>query len=182
MDHETLVRLVSTATQEVFSTMLGVQATPGAAQIETSACATTEPVVALIGFAGAWVGTGMIGCSPVLACKIASLMLMTEFQSVDSDVLDAVAEVSNMIFGNVKTMLEENLGPMGLSIPTVIFGKNFTTRSIGQQSWTVIHFETEVGDISTRICLAPSDASARLASKRAGSPIYTCSGPWAAQS
>jgi predicted thioesterase len=47
MDHEMLVRSVSTATQEVFSTMLGVQATPGAAQIETSACATTNLLLLL---------------------------------------------------------------------------------------------------------------------------------------
>jgi chemotaxis protein CheX len=44
---------------------------------------------------------------------------MTEASSVDEDVLDAVAEITNMIIGSVKTDLEGELGPLGLSIPTV---------------------------------------------------------------
>lgn len=81
---------------------------------------------------------------------------MTECSSVDGEVLDAVAEISNMIFGNVKTALEEHVGPLGLSIPTVIFGRNFTTRSVGQQPWTVIELNTDAGVMSMRICLTPN--------------------------
>jgi CheY-specific phosphatase CheX len=45
-------------------------------------------------------------------------------------VLDAFAELIDMIIGNVKTALEEHLGPMGMSVPTVVHGKNFTTRTV----------------------------------------------------
>ncbi len=61
-------------------------------------------------------------------------MLMTEAPSVNEDVLDAVAELTNMIIGSVKTDLESQLGPLGLSIPTVVFGRNFRTRSAGRPS------------------------------------------------
>ena len=52
-------------------------------------------------------------------------MLMTEASAVNEEVLDAMAELTNMVIGNVKTKLESQLGPLGLSIPTVVYGRNF---------------------------------------------------------
>ncbi|HZQ54345.1 MAG TPA: chemotaxis protein CheX [Bryobacteraceae bacterium] len=156
MNQELIVKAACSAAEEVFTTMLGLQVTPGPAHVEMGPSGEGEPVVALIGLAGAWMGTGMLCCSPEFACKLSSLMLMTECSSVDGEVLDAVAEISNMIFGNVKTALEEHVGPLGLSIPTVIFGRNFTTRSVGQQPWTVIELNTDAGVMSMRICLTPN--------------------------
>ena len=59
-------------------------------------------------------------------------LLITEYAAINEDVLDSVAEVTNMIIGNVKTALEDRLGAMGLSTPTVIYGRNFQTRSARQ--------------------------------------------------
>jgi chemotaxis protein CheX len=61
-----------------------------------------------------------------------------------------------MILGNVKTLLEEELGPMGLSIPTVIYGRNFTTRSVGKSEWTVVPFTCLGEKVEIQICLAPA--------------------------
>jgi len=153
MNQELLVKSVVSAATDVFSMMLGLEITPGEAFIEQSAPTETERVVALIGLAGTWIGTGMISCTPEFACRISSLMLMTECESVTEDVLDAMAEMSNMIFGNVKTELEEQLGGLGLSIPTVIFGRNFATRSVGSQSWTVVPIRTGDDVMELKICL-----------------------------
>ena len=81
--------------------------------------------------AGEWTGTGTISCSAEFACRIASQMLMAEYAVVDADVLDAVAEIANMILGNVKTALEKSLGPMGMSIPD----GNFWQELSGQELW-----------------------------------------------
>ena len=70
-----------------------------------------DGVVCLIGMAGEWTGTGTISCSAEFACRIASQMLMAEYAVVDAEVLDAVAEVANMILGNVKTSLERLSDP-----------------------------------------------------------------------
>jgi chemotaxis protein CheX len=162
MNQELIVKAACSAAEEVFATMLGLQITPSPARVEVGSSATGEPVVALIGLAGAWMGTGMLCCSPEFACKISSLMLMADYQSVDGEVLDAVAEISNMVFGNIKTALEEYVGPLGLSIPTVIFGKNFSAKSAGQQPWTVIDLSTEVGVMSMRMCLTPHSSSGTM--------------------
>ena len=81
---------------------------------------------------------------------------MTPYEALNEDVLDAVSEVSNMVIGNVKTGLEEKLGPLGLSIPTVIFGRNYRTHSAGVRSWTVIPFESEGERWEMRFCLMPA--------------------------
>ncbi len=125
---------------QVFSTMLGVEIQQGEVSVEASNPEANDGVVSLIGIAGTWAGTGSITCSPVLACRICAQMLMTESTSVDEEVLDAVAEVTNMVVGNVKTDLEQHLGPLGLSIPTVVFGRNFKTKSAGHAEWNVVHF------------------------------------------
>lgn len=148
-----VLQAVLAATESVFSTMLAMDLTAGEVRETNGAANLTDGVVSLVGLAGPWMGTGSIACSPGLACKIAGALLMTEFPGVDDEVLDAFAEVTNMVIGNVKTIIEEEVGLMGLSIPTVIFGKNFTTKSVGTQNWTVIPFHYEGETMVVQICL-----------------------------
>jgi chemotaxis protein CheX len=161
MDHmqETVVQAIRTATCEVFTTMLGSDVVPGEAFPEKRATAPVDGVVSLIGLAGPWIGTGSLTCSPALACWLSGQLLMAEFSSVNDEVLDAVAELTNMIIGNVKTILEEELGQMALSIPTVVFGRNFTARSAGSEEWTVVPFDLTTGRLHIKICLAPATAT-----------------------
>lgn len=156
MDEQKIVDTVSRAAKDVFSTMLGLEIEVGKPFPEKGTPAESQKVVALIGLAGQWIGTGVIGCSPEFACRIASIMLMAEYEAVNEDVLDAMAEMANMIFGNVKTELEEELGGLGLSIPTVIFGRNFATRSVGQQAWTVFPLKTGSDEMELKFCLMPN--------------------------
>ena len=153
---ETIVQAIREATAEVFSTMLGLELESREAFTETIPPGPAEGVVSLIGLAGSWVGTGGLSCSPQFACLISSRMLMTELTAVDGEVLDAIAEVTNMIIGNVKTSLEIHLGPMGLSIPTVVFGKNFTTRSVGSGPWIIVPFRHGENGMNVKICLTPN--------------------------
>ena len=71
--------------------------------------------MALPGLAGRWVGTGSLCCTAELARQISGKLLMAEFASVDQEVLDAVVEVTNMIVGNVKNALENEIGPAALA-------------------------------------------------------------------
>lgn len=154
---EQLAKLVKDATEEVFSTMLGTEITSGEPYLGGSDPGPSEGVVSLIGMAGAWIGTGSVFCSAEMACKIAAGFLMTEYPAVNSEVLDAVAEVTNMIIGNVKTSLEEQFGPMGLSIPTVIYGRNFMTRTVGNSEWVGVPFFWNNERIEVQVCLAPNE-------------------------
>lgn len=152
---EKMADLIGDATKQVFETMIGMAVERGETYMDKNDPGPTAGVVALVGLVGSWVGTGSFTCSPEMACKIASNFLMAEYTAMNEDVLDAMAEVTNMIIGNVKTGLEEEFGTMGLSIPTVIFGRNFMTRSVGNSEWTVVPFNFESDRIEVQICLAP---------------------------
>lgn len=149
-----MIDALDSSAREVFATMLGVELGPGDPFVEAAPPDAAGGVVALIGVAGPWTGTGMFGCSPQLACRICARMLMTESSSVDEEVLDAVAELTNMIVGGAKTKLEFELGPLGLSIPTVVYGRNFRTKSAIHSEWVVVRFQWDGEPLEVKLCLA----------------------------
>ena len=145
------------ATTDVFSTMLGTELGNGEVTFEAATSEPNDGVVSFIGIAGSWAGTGSLTLSPAMACRICEAMLMTEASAVNEDVLDAVAEITNMVIGSVKTDLESELGPLGLSIPTVVFGRNFKTRSAGTNEWIYVRFLWDGDPLLINMCLAPSE-------------------------
>jgi chemotaxis protein CheX len=163
--HNSIIESLIRSANDVFSTMLGSELSNGEVSVEGTAegpasgrdSEATDGVVSFIGIAGSWAGTGSLTCSPAMACRICSAMLMTEAPAVNEDVLDAVAELTNMIIGSVKTDLEAELGPLGLSIPTVVFGRNFKTRSAGMTEWIHVRFSWDGDPLLIKMCLAPSE-------------------------
>jgi chemotaxis protein CheX len=158
MDSQQLVGNIISSTGEVFSMMVGIDARAGEPVIDGSDPGPTEGVVALVGLAGRWVGTGTVSCSPDDACWLAGKMLGAEYTSVNEDVLDALGEIANMVIGNIKTNLEKELGQMGLSVPTVVYGRNFTTRCVGRPRWTSVKFHFGRGTATVQVMLAPAQS------------------------
>ena len=155
--HDKITESLIRSAGDVFSTMLGSELAIAEATIEAFESEPNDGVVSFIGIAGSWVGTGSLTCSPAVACRICSCMLMTEATAVDEEVLDAVAELTNMIIGSVKTDLESELGPLGLSLPTVVFGRNFKTRSAGTADWIHVRFLWNTEPLLIKMCLAPNE-------------------------
>ncbi|MBZ5600843.1 MAG: chemotaxis protein CheX [Acidobacteriia bacterium] len=156
-----IIEAITAATHDVFSTMLGLQIEPrGGATEDDSPAAPTSGLIALIGLAGPWTGTGSVSASGDFACRMASALLMAPCDALNENVLDAIGEIANMVIGNVKTSLEDKVGPMGLSTPTVIYGHDFQTRSARIHRWTVVPFVCCSGPVSetlyVQMCLAPN--------------------------
>lgn len=150
---------VTKASREVFETMLSLPlSVEPSVMLNHIEPETFHGVVALVGVAGSWTGTGHISCSPQFAQKLAGALLMAHYDAVNEDVLDAVAEVANMIIGNVKTVFEENLGPLGLTVPTVIYGRNYHTRSAGVKDWVLVRLHSADETMDINFCLMPSRA------------------------
>jgi chemotaxis protein CheX len=155
--HRIIVDSINDSASNVFATMLGWELGPGTDSVAVGAPEASDGVVSFIGIAGSWAGTGSLTCSSAMACAMCSQMLMTETSAVNEDVLDAVAELTNMIIGGVKTDLENHLGPLGLSIPTVVFGRNFRTRSVGSTEWIVVQLPWNDEQLTVKVSLAPSE-------------------------
>jgi chemotaxis protein CheX len=163
MNQESIVGAVRSATEEVFSVMLGMTAVSGEPYTETNAPGPSNGIIGLIGLAGAWVGTASVCCGSSMGCRIATQMLGADYTEFSEDVLDAVSEITNMIIGGFKTTAEIHLGPLGLSIPTVIFGLTFSARSAGKEQWTVVPFTCEGDLFEVKICLTPNRGLPHLA-------------------
>ncbi|MEP7354435.1 MAG: chemotaxis protein CheX [Acidobacteriota bacterium] len=155
-----IVAAIHLATTDVFSTMLSMLIT--GAETQAAKSVGTLPatgLISLVGLTGPWVGTGTIACTVDCACKLSSQFLMTDFHEVNDEVLDAMAELTNMIIGNVKNALETKVGAMGLSTPTVICGQGFRTRGALSNEWTGIRFNSGEHELFVQLCLVPSPES-----------------------
>jgi chemotaxis protein CheX len=162
MSQTEVVTAVYSSTKDVFSTMLGMEVDGGEPYTETAAPGPSDGIIGLIGLAGAWVGTASICCNAAMGCRISSAMLGMEYSEVDDDVLDAVSEITNMIIGSFKNQAENFLGPLGLSIPTVIFGLNFSARTAGKEQWIVTPFTCGSDRLEVKVCLSPNRGLPRM--------------------
>jgi chemotaxis protein CheX len=153
---DVIVKQIASITQNVFQTMIGLEVMPGQHVVDRNPPGPSSGIISVIGLAGTWIGTGSICCSGEFGCKISSQMLMVPYTEVNEDVLDAVSELTNMIIGNFKTAAESELGPLGLSIPTVIYGYSFCARSAGKEEWIIVPFTCEGEAFEVRVCLTPN--------------------------
>ena len=145
IDQELLVRSVTEATKEVFSMMLDMEV-----RFTGPAGQTRAPelgIISLVGITGDWGGSGVFCCSPVLASILCARMLGDEVTpgavSINEEVLDVVAEITNMMIGNIKNGLEPITGPLAISVPTVIHGRNFEFRNASSLQAVALAFATE---------------------------------------
>jgi chemotaxis protein CheX len=134
--------------------MLDLEVQPETPFIQHTALPPQDGVEGLVGFAGQCAGTGTLSCTAGLACFLSSCFLATPMGTVDEAVLDAMGELTNMIIGNFKNALEEQIGPLAMSIPTVVSGKEVMTRAMRENDWIVVPFLIHGERLSVRVCFA----------------------------
>ncbi len=111
---------IFTIAQNVFETMVNVVATP-----ESVRAMHPHPthVSGCIQISGGWQGAVILQTTENFARIIASKMLLIPGPDVTAaDMQDCMAEITNMIGGNIKSQVP---GPSFLSLPTVTTGADF---------------------------------------------------------
>lgn len=109
------------ATDEVFSTMMGVHSPP----TEESGAADRGTISAVIGLAGAMSGSLVLHATSAAARRMAERMTGIEPEEEDALVRDAVGEVCNMIAGAWKGFDPILVSGCLLSTPTVVAGNSY---------------------------------------------------------
>jgi chemotaxis protein CheX len=157
IDEEILVRSVIESTSEVFSTMLEMEVK--FAGMAEDAETSVSGLISLVGITGDWGGSGVFCCTPRFAAIVCRRMLGSEVDPenpvINEEVLDVVAELTNMMVGNMKNGLESITGPLAISVPTVIHGRNFQFRNAAGLKGASLRFEGEDEQFEVRIALAP---------------------------
>ena len=151
--NDEMADMLFAATQEVFTSMLGseVQRLSDPAPEQS---ASFDGVISLIGMVGAVIGNGSLVCSAETACDLSSRLLMSKFSNVDEEVLDAVGEIANMVIGGFKNLLEAHAGPLQMSIPSVIYGKNIATRNSQADVTVAVNASYEGHSLAVTVRLA----------------------------
>lgn len=109
--------------------------------IDENGPTTDVPQPALIGavqIGGAWKGAVAVECSQALARKAsASMFGMAEGEVSSGEMSDALGEITNMVGGNFKALLE---GVCQLSLPTVVEGLHLKLAIPGNKLVDKAHF------------------------------------------
>jgi chemotaxis protein CheX len=116
------------ATCEVFEVMVGT-----ALEFPTAPDTNFVPdFAAMVGIAGSLCGLVSIHTTAECARRIAAKMLGSDDLSASEDAQDAFGEVCNMIAGSFKARIAGLADGCALSVPTVIFGRDFTLFSLAR--------------------------------------------------
>ena len=133
------------ATINVLSTMGGVNPVPGKPHLKEGVEAYGD-VSGIIGLAGEGV-RGFFAVSFLEPCifGIMSGMFGETYDTVGSEVKDAVGEITNMISGGAKAELSNKGYFFDVAIPTIVSGKGHHIRQVAGIPVIVVPFETEAG-------------------------------------
>jgi chemotaxis protein CheX len=157
-----LADAMSGAAAEVFSTMLNQAARQDPPIVRQSIEMRNDGVVSLIGITGDWVGSGVLSCSSDSARWMSSQFLMSDYDEVNDEVLDAIGEITNMIIGNFKNKVAEQTGPLAMSVPAVVHGQNMhTTTRGGAREWIAFPVSCQGNDLELLVQLRPRPANRR---------------------
>ena len=141
------------ATQEVFETMIMLEATPQPA-LPVLVSNFTDSVSGMVGFAGSCTGMVAIHAAEDVAVAITERFLGLEVDSYSDDVTDAFGELANMLAGSIKMEMDESGSAITLSVPSYVYGADYHVECVADSDWVVIPFESDDGEFLVELQIA----------------------------
>lgn len=126
-----LGRCIVKATTDVFRTMMNLKVIPGDVRCEKAQIQRAE-VIGSIGVAGFLSGSISLFLPKGLARQAVAAMLMMDSSEglADSELVDAIGELTNMVGGNIKTELFQKAPLFDISVPSVYIGDDLHRRTV----------------------------------------------------
>ena len=113
-----------------------------------------ESVVIIIGIAGEFKGQVFFSMDESTACKIASAMMFgMEVNSLEEMAKSAIAELGNMIMGNVSTEFYNTGIRIDITPPTVLVGKDIAVSTKGVKTICVPLILENIGKIEIDVAV-----------------------------
>ena len=139
-----------TSAISAFDTMLGCKLNRGTPYVKNGSQPEHE-VSGVIGLSGKARGTVVLSLSREAALNATAVLLQERPAEINSDVTDAVGELTNIIAGGAKAQLEHL--NMSVSLPTVITGRFHCAEFPRKARPICIPFESEWGVITVEVGL-----------------------------
>jgi len=140
-------------TVSVLKTMAFVEPQAGAPYLKKGDAAHGD-VSGIIGLTGGAKGSLALSFSEASILKIVSNMLGETIPSLNGDIKDAVGEITNMVSGAARKILEKEGLNISAAIPTVVSGKNHSILHVLGGPSIVIPFQIDAGSFVLDICLS----------------------------
>jgi CheY-specific phosphatase CheX len=156
MSHAIADATVTDAVGSVLGSLVGlpVAACPGADRSVSNAVDVLTGIVTITGDADAVV---VLRCERVLAADIAAAMFaMSTGELGDSDIVDALGEVTNVSGGAIKALLD---GTCRLGLPIVTVGRDLQIDVPGGRTAARASFHHDGRALSVELLLADQDAA-----------------------
>lgn len=113
-----------------------------------------ERVVIIIGIAGEFKGQVFFSMDESTACKIASTMMFgMEVNELDDMAKSAIAELGNMIMGNVSTEFFNNGTKIDITPPTILVGKDMAVSTKGVRTICIPLILDNLGKVEIDVSL-----------------------------
>lgn len=141
------------STVAVLKTMAFTDAKSGKPYVKKGSKASGD-VSGIIGITGDNEGSLSISFSATCICQVVSSMFGETITEVNEEVEDAVGEITNMISGDARRVLEAKGIVLKAAIPTVISGHGHTINHISKAPCVAIPFSTEGGEFTVELCLS----------------------------
>lgn len=109
------------ALKDVFDDMLNLPITYDKPKLKKKGNPTYD-ISGVVGISGMFVGSVVISFPNQVALKIASNLLESELTRVDTDTIDAISEIANMVTGKADS--EMTFEGINYSLPTVAIGRH----------------------------------------------------------
>ncbi|MBV1877295.1 MAG: chemotaxis protein CheX [Pseudomonadales bacterium] len=104
------------------------------------------------------VGTLVISFTEPVILSLASRMLMETVDEINGEVIDLVGELTNMVTGGAKRVLEEKGFDFDMATPVVIQGENQQITQFSNGPTIVVPYSTDAGDFYVEICFEAIDS------------------------
>lgn len=110
-------------------------------------------IAGVIGITSSAFNGNIVLCFPEeVFLRLMSKMLGEEYKEITNDLQDGAAELLNIIFGQAKTLLNNQGYVIQKAIPSVIRGNKLVTTTLTRTRVIVLPFQTEFGDFQVEIC------------------------------
>ena len=147
----TLVNPFINATINVLETMAFIEVTAGKPYLKTDLVAIGD-ITGLMGLTGVANGTVAVTFQSECILAVVSNMFGEKRDEINSEIIDAVGELTNMISGQARRELEEIGRSFKAAIPSVVSGPKHSITHYTDGPRIAIPFYTSSGDFTIEVC------------------------------
>ncbi len=127
------------ATQEIFSSMIMLEVSPGEPFVRRNEMLTGS-ISGLVGLAGTTKGMLAIHLTKPAALAVTGAFLGMEVNEIDEDVCDAIGELANMLAGSMKAAIDPKGSGVKLSMPSAIHGQEYAIDCLARAESVTVPF------------------------------------------